>query len=132
MNSIYNMIWKNELPFNRKEGVRHKPVGLVVLTGHPSFLLSISKQAFPLFIEKIKLLFCFLCSCIMHNNKKGKENESEKDVGKKTVFCVAIYERLQKTSSYNTYMFTFSIYCLLLCTKKKLFVTKKRKELLLK
>jgi hypothetical protein len=55
------MIWKNELPFSNKEGMGHKPVELVVLTGHLPFLLSIFKQAFSLLIETIKkLLFCFM------------------------------------------------------------------------
>ena len=61
---------KNELPFSSKEAVGHKPIRLIVLIGHPPFLLSISKQLFSLFIETIKKLrFYFLCSCIMYNNK---------------------------------------------------------------
>jgi hypothetical protein len=67
------MIQKNELPFSSKEGMGHKPVELVVLTGHLPFLLSSFKQAFSLLIETIKkLLFCFMRPCIIYNNKKGK------------------------------------------------------------
>jgi hypothetical protein len=40
------MIWKNELPFSSKEAVGHKPIGLIVLIGHPPFLLSIKTTIF--------------------------------------------------------------------------------------